>query len=166
MKCKRPQPSHKPSISGFTLIELLVVVLIIGILAAIALPQYQKAVTRSRISEMLLLAKRFRDAQIIYRLTNGRYTEDLQALDIDSITDCTDVRVCKYGKYRIYCGSNGSTFYIGIQHSVNNSLPIIESYNFPGFQCLSLGDPKKAAACETYGGRKRPNNDNYYYIDF
>ncbi len=67
---------------GFTLIELLVVVLIIGILAAIALPQYQKAVWRSRATEVKVFAKNMADAQMIYRLHNGTYAQDFSELDI------------------------------------------------------------------------------------
>ncbi len=70
------------SSTGFTLIELLVVVLIIGVLAAIALPQYQKAVWRSRATEVKVFAKNLQDAQMIYRLNNGSYAQDFAELDI------------------------------------------------------------------------------------
>jgi prepilin-type N-terminal cleavage/methylation domain-containing protein len=68
---------------AFTLIELLVVVLIIGILAAIALPQYQIAVYKSRFSQMEIINKILVDAEQIYFLINGEYTNDINKLDID-----------------------------------------------------------------------------------
>ncbi|WP_424244508.1 type IV pilus assembly protein PilE [Elusimicrobium posterum] len=69
---------------GFTLIELLVVVLIIGILAAIALPQYTKAVEKSRVAEARLILKSIVDAQQIYMMQSGSDggTEDWEELDI------------------------------------------------------------------------------------
>ncbi len=69
---------------GFTLIELLVVVLIIGILAAIALPQYQRAVRKGRFAALKNLVKPIKNAQEAYYLEHGNYTTNLANLDVQT----------------------------------------------------------------------------------
>ena len=74
---------------AFTLIELLVVVLIIGILAAVALPQYQKAVAKSRASTIIPVGQAIWQAKESYYMANGEYVRDINVLDIDVPTNCT-----------------------------------------------------------------------------
>ena len=62
---------RKEGRKGFTLIELLVVVLIIGILAAVALPQYQKAVEKSRLTEAYTMVDALRKSLELHILANG-----------------------------------------------------------------------------------------------
>ena len=68
--------------AAFTLIELLVVVLIVGILAAVALPSYRKAVIKTRVMTLMPLLRSISDAQNRFYMANGRYTTSFDALDI------------------------------------------------------------------------------------
>ena len=86
--CKDEGPDYKSRgrqhfIKAFTLIELLVVVLIIGILSAIALPQYQKAVEKAKATQAWTLLKGLDEAQNAYYLTNHDFASSFAELGID-----------------------------------------------------------------------------------
>ena len=68
---------------GFTLIEILMVILILGILVAVALPQYELAVDQSRWSTLLPGSRALKDAEERMWMTASRYTEEAGSLDIN-----------------------------------------------------------------------------------
>ena len=68
---------------AFTLIELLVVVLIIGILAAVALPKYQLAVDKRRYATMKATARAIENAQDAYYMENNAYADSIEDLSLD-----------------------------------------------------------------------------------
>ena len=85
---------------GFTLIVLLVVVLIIAILAAVAVPQYNKAVEKSRAAQGIALVRALGQAAAAYYLANGTRPTNLDQLDV-SLSD--------EQKAEFECSSIGST---------------------------------------------------------
>ncbi len=94
---------------GFTLIELLVVILIIGILAVVALPQYQLTVAKSRYAILKTLARSIENAQEVYYLANGQYASKFADLDIEMPSGKLNTSTDSTYKYDWgYCTMGGS----------------------------------------------------------
>lgn len=101
---------------GFTLIELLVVVLIIGILASIGIPQYFKAVERSRVSEATNIFSNIKNSQERFYSRKLNYTNNWDNLDITvknaSGVDCTGTGPCTLKYFNVAIVSNTNANYL------------------------------------------------------
>ncbi len=106
---------------GFTLIELLVVVLIIGILSAVALPQYTKVVEKSRAAQALAVLNSLAQAQQSYYMANGQYASRFDELDVELpwrgtekwYTGATDTRSNGEWSLQILYDGSYKAIYIG-----------------------------------------------------
>lgn len=88
--------SKKSGHVGFTLLELLVVVIIIGILATIALPQFTKTIERARQAECNAILGSISTAESAYFQEHAAYTTDKSKLLADLPGDASTLHYFKY----------------------------------------------------------------------
>jgi len=118
------------SSQGYTLIELLVVVLIVGILASIAIPQYFKVVEKSRIAEAMSLVSSIKSSEERYMANGGLYTANFNLLDIWYTNISESAIVLKYFSASLNTGSNtdGAPTYQMTLSRITNTTSVAPRY--------------------------------------
>ncbi len=107
---------------GFTLIELLVVVLIIGILAAVAVPQYKLAVAKAKFVPLQTEGDALVKSQQIYFLSNGQWATTFNQLDLSPASEQISGNKIKTGDILCFFnGSDGIGCYYGTSTTINDN---------------------------------------------
>lgn len=132
---------------GFTLLELLVVVLLVGILGAIALPQYFNVVERQRAMEAMGILAAIEKAQVRYYALNDAYSTDFSNIDFD-------LRSNKGNNSENVTGSSFDTEYFTYTLSSNKVEAKRTNDNFTIATTYAVGDDGVAETCCTATGDK------------
>ena len=165
----------KQNKKGFTLIELLVVVLIIGILAAIALPQYEVAVTKSKVAAILPIMRHIKDSYMEWKLTNGSYCDDEKCASLSDIgVECPGGWSCfdfdmysDYWRCTINDEANGVVYcfhdFDDSSMYINMFQPDDEEYpEYAGMLTCEANKSKALKICKALGGKQI--NEHVYQL--
>ncbi len=155
---------HYQKNNGFTLIELLVVVLIIGILSAIALPQYQIAVAKARFVQLQTLGTAIQRAEHRYHMANGEYATDFSNLDIGLPGTYVSAEIVSMGDFRCQVGGNKVEFECRFQNTTDVPVFVSLFSRQNSYVCRSLSLDKtsrSARICQGLGGKFQNCGSSY-----
>lgn len=161
---------------GFTLIELLVVVLIIGILAAVAVPQYQVAVAKSRYVKAMNLLESIYRAQQVYYMANGVYAKDVADLDValppgmvHAVSSSDDTWADKEHRLVIHSKNNVPDYmYIEVKRPGESFGPeYLRRFNDQPAVCYARSHSSLwKQVCKSLGAKERTDDGFWAYYDF